>query len=118
MTDFIGVIKNLGQSAAIGLAKFELYSYSVIFSVSFFLHAVAFLQAGCSGSSHKKAKPGRKEFAKTDIYYRYIKPDYKDWFTLGDVLGRYFNDIVGFYIALLTRPVRFNMFIFKLFRMW
>jgi hypothetical protein len=104
------------ESLAMGTAYFNLYSWSAILCISALLHSLALVGILRPAKAPPLPK-GRKEYASTDIYQRWMDQS-EDWFSLGDCAGRYWTDTVGFYIAITARPFRFVRFNFQVLPLW
>lgn len=97
--------------------KINLYTWGPVLAISFILHLVFGILCATKPKP-QGVKSGRKSFASTDIYQRWIHPGEKGWFTIGDTFSRFLWAIVGFYIALFSRPFRFTLFNWRSLQLW
>jgi hypothetical protein len=100
------------------ILKFNLYSWGVILSVSLLLNLLVPLLAPMFTPDKEPTPPGRLAMASSGIYQRWMKPNYDNWFSLHDICGRFFVDIVAFYIALFSQPFRFIHFNLLALPLW
>ena len=98
---------------------FNIYCWTVILPTSVLLNLLAPLVAPLFARDPNAPAPAgenpRKPYAATEIYQRWTHAEQKyngTFFSMHDIVGRYFCDVVGFYVALFAQPlrlIRFNL---------
>ena len=110
------VTKPVCMSVAMFIAYFNLYAWGAILCMSVLLHSLALIGVLAPAKPPPLPK-GRKEYARTDIYQRWMDQSEK-WFTFSDCCSRFWTDTVGFYIAICSRPFRFIRFNLLVLPLW
>ena len=88
--------------------KFNLYAFIITLPTSMALSLI--MQAYPFEDKNEEMHEGRKDYASTDIYQRWNRPTYGNWYSFENVLYRYLVGILGFYINFITKPMNFYYF--------